>query len=150
MPCPLEQLRALPAIDIDRHQRMGAREAGQNLRQEAVGIIIGRAKTKRAGEFRFGEGRDCLVIEIDDAPGIFDESFAICGEPALPPVAHEKRAPNELFEPLHLHGNRRLGLVHFLGGAGEIAGIGYGEEGLQQVDIEIGDHGRYSIKTADG
>ena len=119
---------------------MGAREARQNFRQEAVGIIIGRPEPQASGEFRLGEGRHRLVIDLGDAPRIFDQPVAIGGDPAGPPVAGKERPADQFLEPLHLHGDRRLGLVHLLGGAGEIAGIGNGQEGLQKVDIEIGDH----------
>ena len=152
-PCLARSNRSvlLHAFDIDRHQRMGAREARQDFGQEAVGIIVGRAEAQRAGEFGLGEGRHRLVIDLHDAPGIFDQPVAIGGEAAGAPVAGKQRPADQFLEPLHLHGNRRLGLVHLLGGAGEIAGIGNGEEGLQEVDIEIGDHGlQASINDPDG
>ena len=33
------------------------------------------------------------------------------------------------------------GSAHLLGGAGEAAGVRDGKKGLQEVDVEVGDHG---------
>ena len=80
---PLDEMLRVHTFDIDRHQRMGAREARQDFGKEAVGIVVGRAEAQGAGEFRPREGRHRLVIELHDAPCIFDEPFAVGGEAAL-------------------------------------------------------------------
>ena len=60
---PLEQHRGVEAVDVHRYQRVGAGEAGEDFRQEAVGIVIRRAEAHRAGEFRPLEGGDGLVVQ---------------------------------------------------------------------------------------
>ena len=102
-PCPLEQHRGVQAVDVDRHHRVGAGEAGEDLRQEAVGIIIRRAETHRAGEFRALEGGHCLVVHGHQTPGIFDQSFAIGREAAGAAIARKERTAQQLLQPLHLH-----------------------------------------------
>ena len=69
------------------------------------------------------------------------QPLAILGEAAHPAILGKERHPQKLFLPLHLHGYGRLGFMHLLGRPGEAAGVGNGQEGLQQIDIKIGDHG---------
>jgi hypothetical protein len=95
------------------------------------------------------EGGHRLIVEAHQAPGTFDQPFAIGGEAACPSVAHEQGTAQKLLQPLHLHGDGGLGLGHLFRGTGKAARIRNGEEGLEQVDVEVGDHGGPSITDLD-
>ncbi len=58
---------------------------------------------------------------------------------------HEHRAADDLLQALDLHGNGGLGATDIVGRTGEAAGVGDGDEGLQKVEVEIGDHRRLRV-----
>jgi hypothetical protein len=53
----------------------------------------------------------------------------------------EHRPAKNILKPPHLHADRTLRLVHLIGRPRKAAGLGDGDESLQQIDIQIGDHG---------
>ena len=121
--------------------RIGAREARHDLRQIAVGVIVRHAQPHAAGQFGVGERGQRLDVELDDAAGVIEQALPVLGELGGAAVAREDRPLQPLLQPLHLHRHRRLGLVHHLGGLGEAAGLGDGDEGAQLVDVDERGHG---------
>ena len=126
------------------HRHLGARigggEARQNLRQEAVGIVVGRAEPDAPGELGVGEGGERLVVETQQAPGMGEQALAVVRQARLAAVAGEDRLADPLLEAAHLHRHRRLGLGDAIGGAGEGPGLGDGDEGLQLIEIQRRGH----------
>ena len=76
------------------------------------------------------------ALQAHDAARVVEEALAVLGEPRGAPVALEDGAADALLEPLHLHRHGALGLVHDVGGPGEGAGVGDGDEGAELVDVE--------------
>ena len=72
---------------------------------------------------------------------VIEQARAVLGQLGGAPVARENRPIEALLQPLHLHRDGGLRLVHDLGGLGEAAGLGDGDEGAQLVDVEQGGHG---------
>ena len=138
----LEQVHARLADHGQLDAGIGAREARHDLGQIAVGIIVGHAQPHAAGQFGVGEGGERLDVELDDAARVIEQALAVLGELRRAAVAREDRPLEPLLQPLHLHGHRRLGLVHHLGRLGEAAGLGDGDEGAQLVDVDERGHGR--------
>ena len=128
-------------IDGELDAGIGAREARHDLRQVAVGVVVGHAQAHAAGELGVGKGGERLDVELDDAARVVEQPLAVLGELGGAAVAREDRLAEPLLEPLHLHRHGRLGLVHDVGGAGEAAGLGNGDEGAQLVDVDERGHG---------
>ena len=141
-------------IQIDPFQKIGrgladhgeldtgisARIARHDFRQIPVGIVVGNAKTNAAGELGPGKGGQRLEIELHDSPRVFEQPLAVLGQLRGAPVAGENRLVQPLLQPLHLHGDRRLGLVNDIGGLGEAAGLGDRDKRAQLVDINQDGH----------
>ena len=70
------------------------------------------------------------------------------GDRLLAPL--EQRPLDDLFQALDLHGDRRLGAAQAGGGAGEAFLRGDGDEGAQQVDLQVALHGSKITKTDKG
>ncbi len=121
---------------------MRAREARHDLRQIPVGVVVGHAQTRAAGEAGAGDRCERLHVQLHDAARVVEQAFAVVGELGGAAVALEDRLAEPLLEPLHLHGDGGLGLVHDVGGAREAAGLGDGDEGAKLVDVEKRGHGR--------
>ena len=119
---------------------IGAREPRHDLRQIAVGVIVGQAEPHPAGQSLVVEGGERLDVELDDAARVIEQPVAILGELGGAAVAGEDRLAEPLLQPLHLHRHRRLGLVHDLGGLGEAAGLHDRDEGPKLVDVDQGAH----------
>jgi hypothetical protein len=132
----LRQHRRRLADHGDLGARVGAGEARQDLRQVAVGIVVGHAEPDAALEVGVGEARDAFEVEPHDPAGIVEQPLAILGQLGMASVAPEERPPDPLLQPLHLHGDGRLRLEHDLGGARERAGIGDRDEGFELIGIE--------------
>ena len=116
--------------------RVGAREARQDLRQVAVGVVVGQAEAHAADELVVVEGGDAFRVEPHDAAGIVEQALALVGELGQAPVALEDRPADPVLQALHLHGHRALRLVDDLRRAGEGPGIRDRHEGPELVDIE--------------
>ena len=138
----LEQIDRRLADHDQLDRRIGAREARHDLGQIAVGIVVRHAEPHAAGQFGVGKRRQRLDVELDDAARVIEQALAVFGELRGAPVAREDRPLEPLLQPLHLHRDRGLGLVHDLGRLGEAAGLGDGDEGAQLVDVEQRGHGR--------
>src|SRR5262249_33115121 len=80
-------------------------------------------------------------VELDDAPRVVEQPLAVFGQLRGAAVAGKDRSPEALLQPLHLHGNGRLGLVDDVGCAGEAARLGDGNEGTELVHIDERGHG---------
>ena len=91
-------------------------------------------------KFGFVEGGQGLVGKPDHPPRIAEQPLAVLGQPRGAPVAHEDRLADPLLQPPHLHRDRRLGLEDDVGGLGEAAGFGDGDEGPELVEVEVGGH----------
>jgi hypothetical protein len=61
-------------------------------------------------------------------------------------LAHEQGAPDLLLQSMHLLGDRRLRPVERGARGGEGPVVVDGDEGAQQVEVEVGGHGR-TIET---
>ena len=125
-----------------------AGEPGQDLGQVAVGIVVRQAEADAAGEVGLPEGAEALRLQPHDPPRVVEEAFPVLRQAGRAPVALEDGAADPLLQPLHLHGHRRLRLVHDVRRAGEGAGVGDGDEGPELVDVEQV-HGRAPIKSRD-
>ena len=137
----LEQVDRRLADHATARRRDSAREARHDLRQIAVGIIVRHAEPHAAGQFGVGKGGERFDVELDDAARVIEQALAVFGQLRGAAVAREDRPLETLLQPLHLHRDGGLGLVHDLGGFGEAAGLGDGDEGAQLVDVEQCGHG---------
>ena len=137
----LEQIDGRFADHRQLDRRIAAREARHDLGQITVGIIVGHAQPHAAGQFGVGKRRQRLDVELHDSPRVIEQALAVLGELRGAPVAREDRTLETLLQPLHLHRDGGLGLVHDLGGFREAAGLGDGDEGAQLVDVEHCGHG---------
>ena len=137
----LDQIEGRLADHRQLDARVGAGEAGHDLGQEAVGIVVGRADADGAFQPPVVEGGQRFAVQVDHPPRIGKQSLAFLGQPVAAAVLFEQRLADALLQPAHLHGYRRLGPVHLLGRAGEAAGVGNHDEGLQLVEVERRGHG---------
>ena len=108
--------------------------------QEAVGIVVGRADADRAFEAAIVEGGQRLAVEMDEPPRVGQQALAVFAEPVAPPLLLEQRLADPLLQPPHLHRYGGLRAVYLVGGAGEAAGVGNGDESVHLVEIERGGH----------
>ena len=120
---------------------IGARKARHDFRQIAVGIIVRHAEPHAPGKLGPGKRGERFEIELHDPPRVIEQPLAVFGQLRGAAVARENRLVEPLLQPLHLHRNRGLGLVHDLRRLGEAAGFGNGDEGAELVDIDQGGHG---------
>ena len=139
---PLRQHRRRFADHRDLGARIRMGEAGQDLGQVAIGIIVGHAEADAPLEIGIGKGCHAFEVQPDDPAGIVEQPLAILGQLGMAAVAAEQGAPDPLLESLHLHRDGRLRLKNDLGSAGEGAGIGDGDEGLELIGIEHMSHWR--------
>jgi len=140
LPRERRQRLASLTIDIDLHERMRSRETRHQFRQHGIGIIVRHTKANNAAELGPGKSDDRFIIEPHDAASEIEKSLAIDRELALAAVPREQRALNDLLEPFHLHAHGALCFVHLFGGAGKTARLRDGDEGLQEIHIQIGVH----------
>ena len=115
----LEEVRGRLAGDGDLGARVRAREAGEDLGQIALGVVVRQAEADAAGEVGLVEGGDAFRVQSHDAPGVVEEALAVFGEARGAPVALEHGPAEALLEALHLHRHGALGLVHDVGRLGE-------------------------------
>ncbi len=52
-----------------------------------------------------------------------------------------------VFQSFHLHGNRTLSFVNFIGCFGKAACVGDGDKSFKQVDIQVGNHFKKSYSS---
>jgi hypothetical protein len=132
------------------HLRPGVRagEAGQDLGQVTVRIVVRQAETDAPGEVGFREGCDALELQPHDSPCVVEQALAVLRQPGGAPIALEDRPADPLLQALHLHGHRGLGLVNRVRGAGEGPSVDDGNEGPELVDVEEV-HGRAPIRARD-
>ena len=71
--------------------RIGAREPRHDLRQVAVGVIVGQAEPHAAGQFLVVERGQRLDVELDDAARVIEQPLAVLGELGGAAVAGEDR-----------------------------------------------------------
>ena len=145
----LHQVERRLADDRDLDPRIGAREAGEHLGKEALGIVVGSPELDASRELGLVEGGDGLFGQANHAAGIAEEALTVLGEPGGAAVAGEDRLADPLLQPAHLHRHRRLGLEHDLRGAGEAAGLGDGNEGPELVEVEGRRHRGVSFSIND-
>ncbi len=115
-------------------------EVGQHLGQEPGGVVIGRADFHQAGDFRLRDRGQGLVVQIENAPGIFDQRLAFARQAGAAAVALEQRLADGLLEPLDLHAHRRLGAVHLGRRTGKTAGFRDRHKRAQQRCFEVHIH----------
>ena len=84
----------------------------------------------------------CLVIQADHAPRIFNQPQPILRQSGLPAIFGEERHIQTLFKPAHLHGNSRLRLMNGFARLGKTAKFGNCQERSKLIDIEHVMHGR--------
>lgn len=64
------------------------------------------------------------------------QPLARVGQAHAAPGAVQQGLAAGLFQPLHLHAQRRLRAAHALGGCAQRASLGHGGKAAQQVDVE--------------
>ena len=80
------------------------------------------------------------VEQHDDATRLDQQRLARLGQRHTTRAAFEQGRAGDLFEPLHLHADGRLGTADQICGLGEIAGFGHCDEGPQQVALKRNRH----------
>src|SRR5262249_29306885 len=138
----LKQIDRRFADDAQFDGWVAVREASHDLRQITVGVVVGHSQADAAGQFAVGKRSEGFDVEFDDPARVVEQALSVVGQLRCAAIAREDRALQSFFEPLHLHRNGGLSLVHDLGGLGEAAGFGNGDEGAQLVDIEHCRHWR--------
>jgi hypothetical protein len=147
------EVSRLHAVDevrrrLARHCHLGARvrarEAGQDLGQVAVGVVVGQPEPHAADELGLREGGEAFGVQPHDPARVVEETITLVGQPRAAAVALEHGPTDALLEPLHLHRHGALRLVHDVGRPRERARVGDGDEGSELVDVEEV-HGRLLI-----
>lgn len=132
----LDQPRRRLADDGQLDTWIGTGEAGHDLGQEAIGIVVRRADADRAFEPPVVEGGQRFPIEEQQPSCVGEQPVAVLGQPVGTPVLFEQRLADPLLQPAHLHGHRRLSPMHLFCRAGKAAGVDNRDEGLQLIEIE--------------
>ena len=117
----------------------------ENVGQKRLGVIVGNAQPHRALEALARKRRHRPGLDLDHAAREFDQPLALARQPRRAALFDEQRAAELLLEPANMHGDRRLGLVDPLAGAGERAGVDDGEKGAQLVGVEHGNRSDFVI-----
>lgn len=133
----------------DRHLDLGigAGEARQDLGQVTVGVIVWHAELDAAGKRGFRKAHHAVMVQPDDAARVVEQALAILRQLGGATILLEDVAADPLLEPLHLHGDRRLCLVHHVGGLREGAGVSDGDQRAELIDIEQMRHGVSSFSA---
>ena len=132
----VDEVRRRLADDRHFRLRVRAREAGEDLGQVAVGIIVRQAEADAAGQLLLDEGGDAFGVQSNDPPRVVEQPLALVGEARHAAVALEEVLAEAFLKSLHLHRDCRLRLVDDVRGPGERAGVGDGDEGAELVDVE--------------
>ena len=122
---------------------MAAIEAGEDLGQERFGVVVWDAKASGALEALARQRGKRPRLDLDDAPGEFDQPLALFRQPRAASLLDEQSAAKLLLEPADVHRDSGLGLVHPLGRPGERAGVDYGEKRAKLVGVEHGTHPKF-------
>ncbi len=86
---------------------MAGGEGTQQVRQAAVGEILGRADGNMACGARALQRQPRLAMHRKDAPGMADKVLTSRGQAASPPLRRQKRLADDLLQSLHLCSHRR-------------------------------------------
>ena len=130
----------------DLDERMPVVEAGQDVGQERLGVVVGDAEPHRALQPFARQRGHRARLGLHDPAGIIDQLLALRRQLRAAALLDEQGAAELLLEPADVHGNRRLRLVDPLRRAGERAEIDDGEEGAELVGVEHGDQSRLGME----
>ena len=125
---------------LDENLGMRFLKRCQDLGQEADRVIVRHAEPNGSRQVFLREIVEDLGIDPQQAPRAGIELIAFRRQRDAPAFAHEKGMTEALFEPLDLHRDGRLGLVHPAGRFGEAPTIGNGGKGLKLVEVERRGH----------
>ena len=120
-------------------------EPGEDVGEKGLGIVVGNAETDGAPQAFSRQSRNRGRLGLHDPSGIFDQFLALARQFDAAPLLYEQRASQLLFQPANVHRDRRLRLVHPLGGAREGAEVHNGEEGAELVGVEHGNQSHLLI-----
>lgn len=143
---PVRQLAfdsdAVVADEIDLNTSMGLGEAPEDLGQQDVGVVIGRADADDSRQIGLPDAAHGLVAQRQDAPGIVEQNLAFARQLDLALAPVEDFLAKRLLQPPDLHADRRLGPMQPVAGAGEALRLDDRDEGLEQFGIDGRPHPR--------
>ena len=132
----IEQMAGVAGRHFHLHGGVGNIEFPQDGREKRLGVLVDGAEADAPADFGRPKRADRLIVEPDHRGGVFEKLEAVGSENVAPPFLFEQRYANDLLEPFHLRGYRRLRLVHLFASPTEAAGFGDCEKGAEEIGIE--------------
>ncbi len=139
-----DQVAGAALLDPQADAGVFAVVGAQDLRQQAGAQARGGAEADPAP----AQARDLLYLDPgvlgvgDDPPGQREQRLPGVGEGDVAARAAEQVGAQLPFQGLDLLGQRGLGDVHLLGGAGEVAGVHDGQEVGELLQLHAADPSR--------
>lgn len=138
---PVEPLQQQP-IPIDNggdaDVGLSAAEAAERLGQPSLGEVGGEAQPHLSGQTLTLDGRDRLVVQVQDATGVGQQPLAGFGRNQATAALAEQGLAELILQPTQLLADGRLGSPHPIGRAPEPAQPLRQDQGAQDIHVEVG------------